>query len=479
MRVHFIIPPVLKKNEESGIAKMYPPLGVLYLASYARTFYPETEFKITNGYNIGLKRTLKEIKNFNADIIGLSFSTHLRKGAYKIINEVKRDENIIVCGGPHPTAKPEEVLENCKTDIVCIGEGEVTFKEILDYANKNKNIEEIDGVYFKKNNAIKKTKPRELINNIDSIPFPARDLVNMKEYRGYMLSNKKDMHYLSSRGCPFQCVFCSNPVWQRKWRVRSPENVVDEIEELKKLGAEELFDESDTFNLSKKWAMDFCDEMIKRRINIPWKVQARIDNIDDELAKKMKEAGCYLVFLGIESANDRVLKGINKNIRKRDILRACRILKKYGIKVFGLIMIFNVWEKNEKVEYETVEECENTLNFTKYLVKAGMLYNTTWCVATPLPGSKLYDLAKKYNILKKEFRVIDWGDVWTTPFNLGISDNEVRRIKGEGAKIQTLCILKNKQINHRNIYYLFMKGMKLTYNTIKTTISAKLPEKRR
>jgi radical SAM superfamily enzyme YgiQ (UPF0313 family) len=465
MKIHFIVPPLFKKSNESDIGKIYPPLGVLYISAFIKKTFQDLEIKVTNGYNIGVKKTLKEIEKFDADLLGFSFSSQLAQSAYKLINKVKKDK-MVVCGGPHPSIMPEEVLEESAADIVVIGEGEITFKEILEYYHEKKELGEIKGIAYKRKRKIVKTQLRPMVKDVDSIPMPDRGLINMNEYSGYVMSkNKKDMHFISSRGCPFNCVFCSNPVWRRTCRLRNPKKVVDEIEVLKEMGATELFDESDTFNLSRDWVLRFCDEMIKRKINIPWKAQVRVKNVDDELARKMAEAGCHLVFLGVESANNHVLKGVRKNIRKNDILKACRAFSKHGIKVFGLIMIFNVWEEDGRLRYETIDDCMNTLEFTRYLVLSGLLYNTTWCVATPIPGNDLYAIAKKYKILKDDFELIDWGFVWKSPLRLpGITDEDVSIVKSKGALLQAYCILRNREITFKNLHFIYAKGFHLIRN---------------
>jgi len=421
-------------------------------------------------------KILEEIKNFNPDILGVSFTTQAANGAYKIINRIKKisPETLIVCGGPHPTTLPEEVLNSSNSEIVVVGEGEETFLEIVrNYLAENK-LCNIKGTVIKSDTGIKKNPLRPLIQNLDDIPFPDRSLLDIRKYPGYHYKKMPfDTSIISARGCPYNCVYCSNPVWklQKPWyRLRSPKNIVDEMEFLKnEYNIKEFYDETDEFNGSLKWAKEVCDEIIKRQLNIFWKVQMRADNVDEELAVKMKKSGCWLAFFGIETGNDRTSKGVNKNITQDIVLKSLTIFKKNKVKTFALLMAFNVWEENDLLVYEGLDETKKTLEFAKRLIKEGLLDLISWSLTTPYPGSKLYEIAKRHNIIDKDL-LNEW-DYFDSSANFvmklpNISEKDWFYIQKEGKKIQAWLLIKSGTFNWRSILIYFKKLMFLLKKTI-------------
>ena len=276
---------------------------------------------------------VSKIINFNPRILGVSFTTQAATGAYRLINDVKeRNKSIhVAVGGAHPTVVPEECFERSETDIAVVGEGEETFFEILEKVNSKEELNSVTGTVVKENGRIKTNPIRPFIRNLDEIPFPARDLLDIKKYPGYMYKRfKYDTDVISARGCPFDCVYCSNPIWkqQKPWyRLRSPQNLVDEIEHIvETYGIKEFFDQTDEFNGSKKWAKEVCDEITNRNLDIAWKAQMRVDNIDEELADKLKRAGFWMGLFGLESANDKTLMGIRKNQNLEQMDKALNIM---------------------------------------------------------------------------------------------------------------------------------------------------------
>lgn len=466
MKVHLINAPQKIGQESSGFEHLYPPLGLLYLASYARRELEDTDIKFTDGLLMGMEKTIDEVKRFRPDIVGVSYTTSACEGAYDFINAIKEiDSNIlIVSGGPHPTAIPDEVMERSKTDICVIGEGEKTFLEILE----GKDWEKISGIVWSKDGSIVHNPPREYIKNLDGIPFPARDLIeDWNLYKGYYLAKRKpDMVILSSRGCPYHCTFCSNPVWRvckPSVRFRSPQNIVDELIELKeRYGAREIFDETDDFNISKRQTLKVSQAIIDARLNLSFKFQIRANNMDEQLALQIKEMGTWLVFIGAESGNQETLDGVRKRITLKDIENTARLLSKQGIKVYGLFMLFNAWEEDGKLCFEGVKECEKTIDFAKLLLKRGHMHFMGSSMANPFPASPLWDIALKYNLIERPNDWLHWNDLWL--FNLklpGISDDDWKKVKMKAGRVQTIQALKSGQINFGTIQPLLRRGLKL------------------
>lgn len=467
MKVQLINSPQRIGQESSGFEFLYPPLGLLYLAAYSRKVLGnQINFKFTDGLLLGTKHALEEVKRFHPDVIGISFTTSACEGAYDFISEVKKlnKEILIISGGAHSTALPEEVMLRSDTDVCVMGEGEETFTEIL----QGKNFSQIDGIVYRNDKSITKNRARVLIENLDQIPFPARDLIeDWSIYKGYFLSKRKpDMVMISSRGCPYDCVFCSNPVWKLNkpyFRMRSPENIVEELTELKyKYGAREVFDETDDFNLSRNHALKVSKAITEAKLSLSFKFQVRADNMDEELAESIRMMGTWLVFIGAESGNQTTLDGVNKGITLKDIETCARLLSKHGIKVYGLFMGFNVWEKDGKLCLEGVRECRRTIEFAKYLIKKGYMHFMGFSLANPFPGSKLFEIAKRHNLIDQSKGWAHWNDLWKLNMKLpGINEKDWHTVKAEAGKAQALCVLRSGRINVRALYPIFRRGLQL------------------
>jgi radical SAM superfamily enzyme YgiQ (UPF0313 family) len=371
----------------------------------------------------------------------------------------------VVYGGPHPTAVPEDALERSMADYVVRGEGEVVFHNLLNSSDP----QTVKGIVYRDNGRIVHNPPQALIDNLDSIPFPARDLIDMTKYPGYYVTKKRpESDIMSSRGCPYNCVFCSNPVWKlsKPWiRVRTPSNVADEIELLKRqFGVREYYDQCDEFNASKDWAMAMCDELIGRKLDAAWKVQVRVDNLNEALVAKMAQAGCWLVFIGIESGNQETLEGIKKHVTLEQVREAARMFKKYGIKVFGLFMAFNAWEDDGRLMYEDMAKTTNTLDFAGKLVDDGLLDYLTWSLTTPYPGSELYDIAMRHNLISEDMRG-QWDKIepiWNFTMQLPtVSEDDWRTIKSRGARLQARCVLRGGRLNVSTAKLIMQRGMSM------------------
>lgn len=417
MKVALVNAPPLKKYGVTGL--MYPPLGILYLISYTKKYLGDIiEYQVFDGYQIDYIELLERIKKFSPDVLGVSFTTQAASGAYTFINAVKKQVpgvKYIIAGGAHPTALPEDVLNSSATDIVVRGKGEITFMEILKKILLNEKPIGLLGTVTKFNGKITYNPYRPFIEDLDTIPFPAREYVDIKKYPGYHYKMRgRDTSLLSSRGCPFNCTFCSNPVWKsnKPWyRLRSPKNVVDEMEEIIKVfGIREFYDQTDVLNVNNKWVEELCDEIIKRNLDINWKAQLRADDITDDLVKKLKLSHFWLAVLGIESANDKMLTGINKKINLEKITKTLSTFKKYNIKTQALLMAFNVWEEDGILHYEDYKDVLNTLNFAKRLLLKKQVDLISLSLTTPYPASKLYDIALKYNLIPKHF-IGNW-ELW-------------------------------------------------------------------
>ncbi|MHB0976431.1 MAG: B12-binding domain-containing radical SAM protein [Candidatus Aquicultorales bacterium] len=462
------------KKKFGVVGQIFPPLGILYLISYIQKYAEEEhEFKALDGYRTGAAKILSEVEKFDPQVVGLSYTTQAATGAYDLIDEVKSmDKGIVtVSGGPHPTLNPVEPFERSKNDVVVVGEGEATFLEVVERLG---NREELDarcrGIAFRdKQGRVRINEPRPLIENLDEIPFPARQYLDIEEYAGYHYKKRaRDTSILSARGCPYNCVYCSNPVWklQKPWyRKRSPRNLADEIEQVvKEYGITEFYDETDEFNANLRWAKEACDEITSRNLEIAWKVQMRADRVDEELARKMARSGCWLAFFGVETGNDATALGINKNITTDQVERSLATMKDAGIKTFALLMAFNAWETDGELRYEGVDETLATLDFVKGLVKKKKVDLMSWSLTTPYPGSKLYEIAVKHDLIPEE-TVGKW-EMWDSSSNLvmrlpGVTEDDWLSLQRKGKILQTFLLFRSGTFNLRSLPQYFKKAFYL------------------
>lgn len=334
------------------------------------------------------------LDKYRPDVIGISIMTVRVAPAFKVasICKDKIPDSIIIVGGPHPTVLPEEVLQNEDIGFVVRGEGEKTIAELVSYLSKNNdNFLKIDGISFRNNGEIVHTKGRKLIEDLDNIPFPARDLIiGLENYP------KGNMGYLiTSRGCPFRCAYCgSHTIWGRKVRFRSAKNIVDEIREVHdKYGTDYFIFWDDIFTFNRKRVIEICNLIMENNIKIRWRCITRADMIDEELISIMKKAGCDLFDIGVESGSERILKSINKKISLERVKGVSKSFKKLNMNWAAFFMI--------GLPNETKEDMFKSLEFMKQIKPQKGIVS----IFTPLPGTELFDEVVQLGLINRD---ADW-----------------------------------------------------------------------
>jgi len=460
MKVVFADPPMQALRYTQAVSS--PNIGILYLISYLRKMEPELKLYYLEPY-LSLKQQLEMLKQISPDLYGISFATLLKDNAYNTIKYVRKlfPKMPIFCGGAHPSAAPEDVFSNSDINICVIGEGEATSYDLIKgFMNNDLNLYSIPGIAFKENGHIEKTSSRPLIEDLDNIPMPAWDLINFHNYTGSNLKKKSpDTFIVSSRGCPFNCTFCSNPVWKvsRPWlRTRGARNIAEEVQYLYNRGIKEIYVRADEFNSNPKWCIEVCDEIQKLELkDMFFQCNLRADNFPEELAKAMHDTNFWMVHLGIESGNQRCLNGIKKKITIESVIDTCEKLKKYKIKTFGFFMMFNIWESNNTLQYESPKDVERTFAFARNLLQRGLISNISWGYATPIPGSELYEIAKKYDIIKPNIIEIN---PWEISIKLpNISEKTMLRIRRKGMILQGLYGILSGHLNWHNWRHILGK----------------------
>ncbi|MFH0936773.1 MAG: radical SAM protein [Candidatus Daviesbacteria bacterium] len=339
---------------------------------------------------------VKLIKKFNPNIVASSAKTTEYSIVKEIMEEVKgKFPNITtIIGGVHVTAFPKETaLEKC-FDVVVEGEGDTTIPEIL----TSKSLKKVPGIVFRdtKTGKLVVTPKRELIKDINKLPYPAWNLFNLSKYKNSRLSSRANPvgHLETSRGCSYHCNFCNKLTFGTIYRVKEPKRVVDEMEYMLACGFKEIHITDDSFTQNIVRAKEVCREIIRRKLKFPWSLinGVRVNLVDLELFQLAKEAGCWQVGFGIETGSQRVLKRINKQITLSQVRRAVSLAEKVGLDTFGFF-IFGLAGDTEKSMAQTVK-------FAKSLP----LSTAKFDICVPYPGTNYYcELEKEGRI-----RTFDW-----------------------------------------------------------------------
>ncbi len=398
MKISLIFPPNVFQTKMN-----MPPLGIAWLAAVLReNGYKDVSLIDSMANRYKREEIIDLLKKQNPDVIGVSFTTQIRFEALALIRMIRKDfpKALIVTGGPHPSLTSKDLLSNVpEVDVVVRGEGEVSFLNLIKAAEKGESFENVKGISFRnRKGEIVENLNEMMIQDLDTLPFPARDLLPMEKYELITaLSKKGATTIMSSRGCPFQCVFCSTSKhWGHKIRQRSAQKVVDEIEYLVKtypfIKGIRFFD--DVFTVSKDRVMEVCREISKRNLGISWECEARVDTIDKELVEAMKNSGCEFIDLGVESGSNRILKNIKKGITVEQVIFAAKTIKEAGIEAKAFIM--------HGLPGETYEDIKKTVFLSRYL-----FYNlgieTTQTITAIYPHTEIERLAKEMGTFPKDF----------------------------------------------------------------------------
>jgi anaerobic magnesium-protoporphyrin IX monomethyl ester cyclase len=374
-------------------------LGLAYIAAMLEQSH---SVKILDNYleNLNKEQLKKRISLVNPEIVGITSDSFSFSSAVEIANVVKEiDKNIItVIGGPHANVFPDAPLKHDSIDISVYGEGELTTIELWDKIEKGESLKDVKGIGYKNNDKIIINQSRELIKNLDELPFPARHLFPMESYERkekQYFGNIEPIDWMTtSRGCVFNCTFCDNREIFGNYRSRSPENVVDEIELLlSEYDIKGVYFREALFTLNKKRVLGICNELKERGLDIVWACDSRIDTIDKEMLLSIKDAGCRTVWFGIESGTQEILDYIQKGITIPQIKEVVKLSKECGMRVGGTFMI--------GIPGETIDQMHKTIEFVcelrPYLDFVG------YSPYLGIPKSQLYIYSKENNFIDEDF----------------------------------------------------------------------------
>ncbi|MGB7516717.1 MAG: radical SAM protein [Candidatus Acidiferrum sp.] len=437
--------------------RSFPNLGLLYLAAHLRREMPDVAITYLDA-NHSIEQHLLYLAQQKPAVYGLSFASPLNAVAKHILRKVREvlPEALIVCGGPQPTANPQDVLSGSPADICCIGEGEETFVELVRTFVHGGDVTRVAGIAYRGPNgdAVFTTR-RPIIHDLDSIPLPAWDLVDLRRFRGLRQAKSGPSTAITaSRGCAFNCTFCSNPIWKNAtpWvRRRSPEKIAEEVELLYRRGIREIYIRSDLMNDKLDWAIAVFDAL--RDLDHPdlyFQCNLHLSRITSDFAKSMRRANCWLCNVGLESGSQRVLDGIKKKTKLAEVETRLQTLRDQGIKVYAFMMMYQLWESGQGLEVETTREVFQSVRLVLSLWSKRLLNQMSWAYATPYPGSDLYRVCKKYGLLPHNFdESMVSSDVITIPIP-GLSKFEIMVARLAGLFAQLLLNMSNRERYERH-----------------------------
>lgn len=449
-----------------------PPLSIMYLSAFLKSKGLDVKLmdNCVDKASIGtissgsryIDRLYSKIEEFGPDVIGMTLFTREITDMSILCRLIKSrfKSAYIVLGGPHPTVMPKKTLEEIpECDFAVQGEGEVVLYNLVKSISGKIPFEQVKGICFRDGNSgeIFQTESEDELTNLDGIPFPDRDsLLNnyaTNRYGSLIYGIPGDI-IMTSRGCPHQCSFCFKVC--KRYRSRSPENVMEEIRWIyKNIAPKSIQVMDDSFTIEKDRCLKILDYLIAEKFRCDFKVRSRVDIINEELLKKMKKAGVNSIVYGFESGSQSMLNGFNKRTTIEQNIRACKLTKKAGIKCFGDMILFYPGESKQ------------TLRETEEFIRAARPTGLQFHILSPLPGTKVYSDAKRSGSL-----ISDWGVGKETPWvktenfqNLNEMERIARRLLIKGLlNFDLICTLivffaKNFYKNPIQFFKIAMYGI--------------------
>ena len=394
MRVLLALPPDVHNLEIYRVTGMRaPPLGLAYIASVLEQAGHKVKIVDSPTRRLTLSEWLSEVKSFSPDLVGVSMMTPLAPKGYLAVKELKRElpDVVTVAGGTHVTYMYDEALD-AGYDYVVRGEGEFTMLELVETLEKSPGDREalrrVKGIAFRDGGKTVVTPDRPMIEDLDKLPWPDRDLLDMDKYT---LFNKpiRIAHVMASRGCPYGCIYCiTSYYWGRRYRYRSARNVADEIEYLvNRYGTKTIVFTDDEFTANWKFVRDFVNEIRSRGLDISFSCGARVDHVNRDLMKLLYDNGCTALYFGVESASQETLNRIGKRITIEQARRVFQWKKELGGFATGAFILGFPWETTDDMK-QTVE----------LAVKLEPDY-AQFTALTPYPGTPLWEFANKHGLI--------------------------------------------------------------------------------
>lgn len=430
-KVIFVRPPNLQKSgqwKKQGVIRC--PLNIALLASFIRTKgsfdCSIVDFEVTPASSVD--QMAETILQSRPKYVCFTTLTPRFPIVIKIAQEIKRRQPdiFIIIGGPHVTGAPlTSIMDGISYGI--IGEGEEALLELLEKIENGQDPSGVKNIVYKDGLSVKVNPVRPFINNLDALPFAAWDLMDINEYNDPTYFNGSHLAIYSGRGCPYDCIFCASAVtWKRKLRLRSVENVIQEISDIVRLlKVKNLMFWDDTFAIDEQRAFSICNRIIEEQFNISYTVQIRADSVTKRLADILKKSGCCFAAIGVESGNEEMLVRIGKKETKEQFRNAVRIMKEAGLPIIASYIIGLPGDTHETIR-ETIDFAfELNADQSKFMILA------------PYPGTHVYDLACQIGLVDiLSFEQMEASNYYdSVGINLSkVSDSDLLRYQDEAYK---------------------------------------------
>jgi len=406
LRVMLADPPV----QEEYYTYYQPTMGLLYLlGAIKRAFSPkEVDTCYLQGFGT-MRDHLNAIAEYRPDVYGLSFKTPMARLGHRTLHAVKErfPSLIVIAGGSHVSVMADEVMKMTPVDVCFRGECEETIVQVAEsLRDGHPGWEAIPGAVYRTGSVLNHNGVSPFKKDLDSFPWPAWDMIDFDRFPGMPYSKRRPyLGVLISRGCPFRCNFCSEPVWKifgrPTYRARSPQNIIEEITYLYERGVREIRLWCEEFNTGTAWALELLKQIAALGCgDLYINFNIRGDIMTEAMANAMVAANVWLVTMGFESASNRTLKGVQKQVTVEQIESSCALLANRGIKIAGYFQLFSAWEESGQLCWETAEDGRRTVRWALDLGRRNFLHYMYTSISTPRPGTPLWDLALKHNLLK-------------------------------------------------------------------------------
>ncbi len=387
-------------GELSEAGSLEPPLGLAYLAASLRARGIEVEIVDCLANHLSLEEATREILKREPEYVGI---TAVTIDIYSAAELAKRIKGLVphittIIGGVHVTAMPYETMQRFEQfDIAVVNEGEMTVCELINALGKKEDLGAVKGIVFREGKEVRFSSSRTFIENLDTLPIPAWDLLPYlpKYYRSpaYSMDRSPSSSLITSRGCGMGCTFCFQGAFGKGIRMHSSEYVIRMIKHLyHKYGIRNIRIVDDNFLLNRKRVMEICEALIREKLDLTFSCLSRVDTINPEMLKILKKAGCWQLIYGIESGSQKILDGVNKKVTLGKIEQALKMTKLAGIRSLGYFMI--------GFPSETEETIQETINFALRLPLDDFKMN----ILAPFPGSELYKTAHQFGTFNSDWR---------------------------------------------------------------------------
>jgi len=390
-----LINPEDRTAVKNKLGFVLPPLNLMYLGAALERASFTVQIIDDDLRRMGAEGVARIVEGINPLIVGITATTATIRTSLEYIRAIKNrlPDVLTVIGGPHPTFLPVDTLQECRDlDVVVMGEGEATIIDLAETYEKGGpgSLDDVAGITYREGDRIRTNRARPLIEDLDEIPFPARHLV---PFRDYETSSQDAGGMITSRGCVYPCRYCSSSlIMGKKFRFRSPENVVDEVEELVDVyGLHDIAFLDDTFMLHRRRAREIAEEIQRRNIDVSFVTSSRVDMVQESLLRDLRAAGMRTIYYGVESGCQRVLDMMKKGITVKQAEDAVRAARKAGVEVITSFILGYPGEKPS--------EMDRTIDFS---IKLDPDYSQ-YSILTPFPGTPLYAELRRQGLIEDDW----------------------------------------------------------------------------